>query len=74
MAGLAFVALALSLGTKGLSLNAELETKRALKDRGISQCICPLLRFLSSALPHTISIVILAPSDPLFPSADIPSE
>ncbi|KAM0795934.1 major facilitator superfamily domain-containing protein [Usnea florida] len=31
MAGLAFVALVLSLATKGLSLNAELETEQALK-------------------------------------------
>ncbi|CAD6569914.1 MAG: hypothetical protein ASARMPRED_003310 [Alectoria sarmentosa] len=32
MAGLAFVALVLSLGTKGLSLNAELETEQALRE------------------------------------------
>ena len=31
MAGLAFVALVLSLGTKGLSLNAKMETEQALK-------------------------------------------
>ncbi len=33
MAGLAFVALVLSLGTKGLSLNAGLETEQALRER-----------------------------------------
>ena len=34
MAGLAFVALVLSFGTEGLSLNAEMETEQALKERG----------------------------------------
>ena len=34
MAGLAFVALVLSFATKGLSLNAEMETQQALKERG----------------------------------------
>ena len=33
MAGLAFVALVLSLGTKGLSLNARMETEQALKEQ-----------------------------------------
>ena len=33
MAGLAFVALVLSLGTKGLSLNAKMETEQALKEQ-----------------------------------------
>ena len=37
MAGLAFVALILSFGTKGLSLDAELETEQALKERGNDQ-------------------------------------
>ena len=37
MAGLAFVAFVLSFGTKGLSLNAEMETKQALKERGDDQ-------------------------------------
>ena len=37
MAGLAFVAFVLSLGTKGLSLSAEMETKQALKERGNDQ-------------------------------------
>ncbi len=37
MAGLAFVALVLSLGTEGLSLNAEMETEQALKERGDNQ-------------------------------------
>lgn len=34
MAGFAFVALVLSFGTEGLSLNAEMETEQALIDRG----------------------------------------
>ena len=34
MAGLAFIAFLLSFATKGLSLNARLETKQALKERG----------------------------------------
>lgn len=33
MAGLAFIALVLSFGTKGLSLNAEMESEQALKER-----------------------------------------
>lgn len=33
MAGLAFIALVLSIGTKGLSLNAEMESEQALKER-----------------------------------------
>ncbi|KAF6225133.1 hypothetical protein HO133_010329 [Letharia lupina] len=33
MAGLAFVALLLALGTKGLSLNAKMETEQALRER-----------------------------------------
>ena len=37
MAGLAFVALVLSFGTKGLSLNAEMETEQALKETGNAQ-------------------------------------
>lgn len=37
MAGLAFVALVLSFGTQGLSLNAEMETEQALKERGNNQ-------------------------------------
>lgn len=37
MAGLAFVALVLSFATKGLSLNAEMETEQALKERGNNQ-------------------------------------
>ncbi len=37
MAGLAFVALVLSFGTEGLSLNAEMETEQALKERGDNQ-------------------------------------
>ena len=37
MAGLAFVALLLSFGTEGLSLNAELETEQALVERGNEQ-------------------------------------
>ena len=37
MAGLAFVALVLSFATKGLSLNAEMETEQALKERGNDQ-------------------------------------
>lgn len=37
MAGLAFVALVLSFGTKGLSLNAEMETEQALKEQGNNQ-------------------------------------
>ncbi len=37
MAGLAFVALVLSFGTKGLSLNAEMETEQALKERDRNQ-------------------------------------
>ena len=37
MAGLAFVAFVLSLGTKGLSLNAEMETEQALKEKGNNQ-------------------------------------
>ncbi len=34
MAGLAFVALVLSFGTEGLSLDAEMETEQGLKDGG----------------------------------------
>jgi len=37
MTGLAFVAFVLSFGTKGLSLNAEMETEQALKERGDDQ-------------------------------------
>ena len=37
MAGLAFVALVLSFATKGLSLNAEMETEQALKERENNQ-------------------------------------
>ncbi|KAK0512068.1 hypothetical protein JMJ35_005196 [Cladonia borealis] len=37
MAGLAFVALVLSLGTKGLSLNAKMETEQALKEQKADQ-------------------------------------
>lgn len=37
MAGLAFVALVLSFGTKGLDLDAEMETEQALKKRGNDQ-------------------------------------
>jgi len=37
MAGLAFVALVLSFGTKGLSLNAEMETEQAHKERDRNQ-------------------------------------
>lgn len=37
MAGLAFVALVLSVGTKGLNLNAGMETEQALKERGNDQ-------------------------------------
>jgi len=37
MTGLAFVAFVLSFGTKGLSLNAEMETEQALKERGNDQ-------------------------------------
>ena len=37
MAGLAFAALVLSFATKGLSLNADMETEQALKERGDDQ-------------------------------------
>ena len=37
MAGLAFVALVLGFGTKGLSLNAEMETEQALREQGLEK-------------------------------------
>ena len=39
MAGLVFVALVLSLGIKGLSLNAKMETEQALKEHKGDQLI-----------------------------------